>query len=52
VYIKSLFTILLGHIIMFKKADTLSHIDPELSSAIQHEWIRQEEHLELIASEN
>jgi glycine hydroxymethyltransferase len=37
---------------MFKKADTLSHIDPELSSAIQHERIRQEEHLELIASEN
>ena len=37
---------------MFKKADSLSHIDPELSSAIRHELIRQEDHIELIASEN
>ena len=37
---------------MFSKNDTIARIDPELWSAIQRENIRQEEHIELIASEN
>ncbi|MCM1128551.1 MAG: serine hydroxymethyltransferase [Alistipes senegalensis] len=37
---------------MFAKDHTIARIDPELWSAIQHENRRQEEHIELIASEN
>ena len=37
---------------MFSAKDTLSHIDPELWSVIQNENRRQEDHIELIASEN
>ena len=37
---------------MFKKSDTIANVDPELWSAIVDENIRQEEHIELIASEN
>lgn len=32
--------------------DTLAHIDPEIANAIQLENTRQEQHIELIASEN
>lgn len=37
---------------MFKKSDTIASTDPELWSAIVDENVRQEEHIELIASEN
>ncbi len=38
---------------MFDRAThTLAHIDPELNAAISAENLRQEEHIELIASEN
>ncbi|MDP2432216.1 MAG: serine hydroxymethyltransferase [Pseudomonadota bacterium] len=37
---------------MFSASQTLSQTDPELWSAIQSEAHRQEEHIELIASEN
>ena len=37
---------------MFSTAQTLATTDPELWSAIQSEAVRQEEHIELIASEN
>lgn len=37
---------------MFKKNDTIANVDPELWSAIVDENTRQEEHIELIASEN
>ncbi|MDP2810896.1 MAG: serine hydroxymethyltransferase [Rhodocyclaceae bacterium] len=37
---------------MFSKQNTLGRADPELSAAIQAENRRQEEHIELIASEN
>jgi glycine hydroxymethyltransferase len=37
---------------MFSKDHTIARVDPELWSAIQRENIRQEEHIELIASEN
>src|SRR6202162_5535739 len=37
---------------MFSKAQTLAKTDPELWSAIQRENNRQQEHIELIASEN
>lgn len=37
---------------MFKKSDTIANLDPELWSAIVDENRRQEEHIELIASEN
>ena len=37
---------------MFKKQDTIAITDPELWAAIQDENTRQEEHIELIASEN
>jgi glycine hydroxymethyltransferase len=37
---------------MFSKEHTLSRIDPTLWNAIQQENTRQEEHIELIASEN
>lgn len=37
---------------MFKKNDTIASIDPEVWAAIADENIRQEQHIELIASEN
>jgi len=37
---------------MFDRQHTLAHIDPELWASIQNENHRQEEHIELIASEN
>jgi glycine hydroxymethyltransferase len=37
---------------MFSAKDTVAKVDPELWQAIQHENQRQEEHIELIASEN
>ncbi|MBC3874619.1 serine hydroxymethyltransferase [Undibacterium flavidum] len=37
---------------MFSKNHTLANIDPELLAAIQAENVRQQEHIELIASEN
>ena len=37
---------------MFSKQHTIAHVDPELWSAIQLENERQQEHIELIASEN
>ncbi|MFQ3245676.1 MAG: glycine hydroxymethyltransferase [Arenicella sp.] len=37
---------------MFKKSDTIANVDPEVWSAIVDENTRQEEHIELIASEN
>ena len=37
---------------MFERSQTLDHADPELWHAIQDENRRQEEHIELIASEN
>ena len=37
---------------MFARSQTLPHVDPELWEAISAENRRQEEHLELIASEN
>ena len=37
---------------MFKKTDTIANVDPELWDAIVAENQRQEEHIELIASEN
>ena len=37
---------------MFSSQDTLAKVDPELWSAIQAENTRQEDHIELIASEN
>ena len=37
---------------MFSRKQTIAEFDPELSEAIQQEERRQEEHIELIASEN
>ena len=37
---------------MFSKDHTLAKVDPELWSAIQQENVRQQDHIELIASEN
>ncbi|MDP5008536.1 MAG: serine hydroxymethyltransferase [Glaciimonas sp.] len=37
---------------MFAKNHTLANVDPELWSAVQKETHRQQEHIELIASEN
>lgn len=37
---------------MFKKSDTIANVDPEVWGAIVDENTRQEEHIELIASEN
>ena len=37
---------------MFSKSDTIQHYDDQLWEAIENEQIRQEEHIELIASEN
>jgi len=37
---------------MFDREMTIAGFDPELDAAIQAENVRQEEHIELIASEN
>ena len=37
---------------MFRKSDTIENYDSELWEAIASENVRQEEHIELIASEN
>jgi len=37
---------------MFSRSQTIAQVDPELAEAIAAENLRQEEHLELIASEN
>ncbi len=37
---------------MFNRAELLSDFDPDVWSAIQNEEVRQEQHIELIASEN
>ncbi|MBI5659034.1 MAG: serine hydroxymethyltransferase [Nitrosomonadales bacterium] len=37
---------------MFSRRNTIAHTDPELWAAIQNENRRQEDHIELIASEN
>ncbi|NJD33367.1 MAG: hypothetical protein FIA96_00740, partial [Betaproteobacteria bacterium] len=37
---------------MFLKKNTLAKTDPDLWTAIQNENRRQEDHIELIASEN
>ena len=37
---------------MFDSTQTIAGFDPELADAINHERIRQEQHIELIASEN
>lgn len=37
---------------MFKKTDNIADLDPELWAAMENETRRQEEHIELIASEN
>ncbi|MGZ8292204.1 MAG: serine hydroxymethyltransferase [Telluria sp.] len=37
---------------MFAKDHTLANVDPDLFKAIQNENVRQQEHIELIASEN
>ena len=37
---------------MFNPTETLAHFDPEIWASIQNEGQRQEEHIELIASEN
>src|SRR5689334_22489948 len=39
-------------IFMFAKDHTIAKVDPELWSAIQQENTRQQDHIELIASEN
>jgi hypothetical protein len=45
-------TALLGGLPMFNKDLTIAGFDDELWDSIQHEVVRQEEHIELIASEN
>ena len=37
---------------MFSAKDTVAKVDPELWKIIEEENLRQEEHIELIASEN
>ena len=37
---------------MFDKSVKLADFDPELAAAVAHEEVRQEQHIELIASEN
>ena len=37
---------------MFSSKDTIADFDPQLQEAIQNEKLRQEELIELIASEN
>jgi len=39
-------------VVMFSKEMTIAGFDAEIWSAIQEEEVRQEEHIELIASEN
>jgi glycine hydroxymethyltransferase len=43
---------ILGILVMFSRKNTLAVVDPELWDSIQKENRRQEEHIELIASEN
>ncbi|MEO8214178.1 MAG: serine hydroxymethyltransferase, partial [Myxococcales bacterium] len=35
-----------------RNESTIANVDPEIWSAVQHENQRQEDHIELIASEN
>ncbi len=42
----------IGAYLMFSKQHTIANVDPELWSAIQKENQRQQDHIELIASEN
>src|SRR5665811_150178 len=44
--------IISGITVMFSNKNTIAHTDPELWAAIQNENRRQEDHIELIASEN
>src|SRR4051812_20619743 len=37
---------------MYSSQDTIASFDPELAAALDHETQRQEDHIELIASEN
>ncbi|OZA86660.1 MAG: serine hydroxymethyltransferase, partial [Burkholderiales bacterium 34-67-9] len=37
---------------MYSRSTTIAHTDPEIWAAIQAEHLRQEQHIELIASEN
>ena len=37
---------------MFDQKMTIAGFDPELSASMEHERTRQEDHIELIASEN
>ncbi|NBO10553.1 MAG: serine hydroxymethyltransferase, partial [Methylophilaceae bacterium] len=37
---------------MFSRAKTLSVVDPDLAKYVELERVRQDEHIELIASEN
>jgi glycine hydroxymethyltransferase len=37
---------------MYDRTRTVSQVDPDIWSAIQKEYVRQEQHIELIASEN
>ena len=37
---------------MFPASMTIAGFDPELATSLDHERVRQEEHIELIASEN
>ncbi len=37
---------------MFPASQTIAGFDPELAAALEHERVRQEDHIELIASEN
>ncbi len=50
--VKSRFDNFLSPVPMFSKQMTLAKVDPELWQAIQSENRRQEDHIELIASEN
>ena len=45
-------TFLLATPVMFSRSQSLAQVDPEIAEAIAAENLRQEEHLELIASEN
>ncbi len=47
-----LFSMQIGHQFMFSSQDTLAKIDPEIWAAIEAENTRQQDHIELIASEN
>ena len=37
---------------MYKRSNTIAVVDPELWDVVCHESTRQEDHIELIASEN